>query len=391
MTHKLDTVRRYVANMHQMIQRAQTDQLKNAQQQQKMRQAQPEHDLPTILMDVEVTKSESVKSDKSEMKRNASPRKPMPSKPGMATTMSSSSLAAPTSHARAMSPRSEVAQAAAPPKPAESAPKLAEPAPKPAEPAKPAEVPKPADKKDQPREKEVVAAQPVGETIDYTKIPGLMEKKFEELDVDSALRPTIITAGTAWVKKYQKALLSAPESVGLGTTEQGKERTKTFDLLDALTKSGAISVDCASLHVVIAATHCFDKSLLNTVIQDNVNPIEKVERSSLIVASTIHGVRPMAARSATSRSSASVSTRLCSLTELSLLALLRCRLLSRSDSLRVYCEEDIYFFLVPSHKSRNSETSRHAWSRHRSQLLHLPITLLLWWCCLALSSLACLR
>jgi len=28
---------------------------------------------------------------------------------------------------------------------------------------------------------------------------------------------------------------------------------------------------------------------MNTVVQDNVNPIEKVERSSLILATTIHG------------------------------------------------------------------------------------------------------
>ena len=41
--------------------------------------------------------------------------------------------------------------------------------------------------------------------------------------------------------------------------------------------------------VVVAATHCFDKTLLDTVIQGNVNPIEKVERSLMIVATTIHG------------------------------------------------------------------------------------------------------
>jgi len=128
--------------------------------------------------------------------------------------------------------------------------------------------------------------------VDYTRIPAEMEKKFEQLDEDSALRPTIITPGTSWTKKYQKTLLSTPESKTLGTEEQGVERSKAFDLLDALTKSGALSVDYASLHVVIAATHCFDKTLMNTVIQDNVNPIEKVERSSLIVASTIQNKRP---------------------------------------------------------------------------------------------------
>ena len=55
-----------------------------------------------------------------------------------------------------------------------------------------------------------------------------------------------------------------------------------------LTRSGCLEIDNAELHVVLASTHCFDKTLLDTVVQDNVNPIEKVERSVLIVASTIH-------------------------------------------------------------------------------------------------------
>lgn len=49
--------------------------------------------------------------------------------------------------------------------------------------------------------------------------------------------------------------------------EQEKERNKAFDLLDALTKSGALSVDQASLHVIIASTHCFDKTIINTLVQ----------------------------------------------------------------------------------------------------------------------------
>ena len=68
--------------------------------------------------------------------------------------------------------------------------------------------------------------------------------------------------------------------------------SQAFDLLDALTRSGVVSVDAAELHVVIAATHCFAKSVMQTVVQDNVNPIEKVERSALIVASTIQQRAP---------------------------------------------------------------------------------------------------
>jgi hypothetical protein len=30
----------------------------------------------------------------------------------------------------------------------------------------------------------------------------------------------------------------------------------------------------ATLHIVVAATHCFDKTVTETVIQENLNPIE---------------------------------------------------------------------------------------------------------------------
>ena len=53
----------------------------------------------------------------------------------------------------------------------------------------------------------------------------------------------------------------------MNTQEQEKERNQAFDLLDALTRSGALSVDEASLHVVIATTHCFDNSIMDTIIQ----------------------------------------------------------------------------------------------------------------------------
>lgn len=70
------------------------------------------------------------------------------------------------------------------------------------------------------------------------------------------------------------------------TAEQTRERQKAYDLLDTLSKSGALILEDAELHVLIAATHCFDKTLMNTVIQDNVNPIEKVPRPSPIAATS---------------------------------------------------------------------------------------------------------
>ena len=71
-------------------------------------------------------------------------------------------------------------------------------------------------------------------------------------------------------------------------------KSNAFSLLDALTKAGALPVEYASLHVVVAATHTFDESLMDTIVKGNVNPICKVERSSLIMAGIIR-TQPSAA------------------------------------------------------------------------------------------------
>merc|ERR1712066_513509 len=123
---------------------------------------------------------------------------------------------------------------------------------------------------------------------DYTKVPQEMDKEFERLDTDGALRPTIISPGRSWTLKRQKALLAKPSESSLGKDEQKKEKDAALDLLDALTKSGALPIEHASLHIVVAASHCFDKTVLETAVQDNVNPIEKIERSTLIMASAVH-------------------------------------------------------------------------------------------------------
>ncbi len=107
------------------------------------------------------------------------------------------------------------------------------------------------------------------------------------------MRATILNPGEVWTRAAPKGLLGATTTTTLFAREQKEEKNKAFDLLDALTKSGALAIEDASLHVVIAATHCFDRTLLGTVIEANVNPIEKVERTLVIVGTTIHG-RPAA-------------------------------------------------------------------------------------------------
>eukprot|EP01064_Diplonema_japonicum_P032087 TRINITY_DN595_c0_g3_i4.p1 TRINITY_DN595_c0_g3~~TRINITY_DN595_c0_g3_i4.p1 ORF type:complete len:1036 (+),score=353.99 TRINITY_DN595_c0_g3_i4:34-3141(+) len=127
---------------------------------------------------------------------------------------------------------------------------------------------------------------------DISKLPEKLEEKYKEFDEDNCLRPTIIKTGPHWWRKVQKTLLSPAEEEALDGEGQKKERNKAFDLLDALTRSGALPVEDASLHVVVAATHCFDLTLMDTVVQRSVNPVEKVERSTLIAASVVHDAHP---------------------------------------------------------------------------------------------------
>jgi hypothetical protein len=128
--------------------------------------------------------------------------------------------------------------------------------------------------------------------LDYTEIPTLLDQKYEKFDLNNSLRPTIINVGKAWEKKSQTTLLSSPTTTLLTTDDQTTEKNAAFDLIDALTRSGAMVLEHASLHVVIAATHNFDQNLMDTVVQKNMNPIERVEHSSLIIASTLHGMPP---------------------------------------------------------------------------------------------------
>merc|ERR1712007_186634 len=129
---------------------------------------------------------------------------------------------------------------------------------------------------------------------DFTQVPRDMDASFEKFDLDSALRSTIMSLDTPWTKRTQKALLASPTVSTFSSDEMKKERDAAFDLLDAITKSGALTVEHASLHIVIAATHCFDKTVLEAVVQDGINPIEKVERSTLIMAATVHQQPPVA-------------------------------------------------------------------------------------------------
>jgi hypothetical protein len=124
---------------------------------------------------------------------------------------------------------------------------------------------------------------------DFTLIPKVLDQQIEKYDTSNSLRSTIIKTGPNWTRMRQKNLLTSIQSSPLSPSDIETEKKKAFDLLDAISRSGTLPIACAELHVVVAVSHCFDNDLMGTIIQDNINPIEKLERSSLMLASTIHG------------------------------------------------------------------------------------------------------
>jgi hypothetical protein len=126
-------------------------------------------------------------------------------------------------------------------------------------------------------------------SIDFTLIPKLVDATMEKHDTDSALRSTIIKTDTTWTRR-RETFLTEMESKTLRADDIKIEKNKAFDLLDALSRSGSLTIACSELHVIVAVTHCFENDVMGTVIQDNINPIEKLEKSTLLIASTIHGV-----------------------------------------------------------------------------------------------------
>lgn len=126
--------------------------------------------------------------------------------------------------------------------------------------------------------------------VDFTLIPSKLDKSIEKSGGGSALRSTTIKTGGNWVRNRQDNLLTQPKKQHLSVEDIKKEKNKAFDLLDALSRSGSLPIAFSELHVVVAVTHCFDKDVMSTVVCDNIDPIEKLECSTLILASAIHGM-----------------------------------------------------------------------------------------------------
>jgi hypothetical protein len=123
---------------------------------------------------------------------------------------------------------------------------------------------------------------------DLSALPHLLQKSFDLHGSSDSVRPGIIRAGASWTRQRRESLFSPSRQVALNSDHQLAEKQRAFDLLDALTRSGGLPVPDTTVHVLLASSHYFDQSLLDTVIRKNVNPLVKLEESLLLMARVIH-------------------------------------------------------------------------------------------------------
>eukprot|EP00218_Dolichomastix_sp_CCMP3274_P015608 CAMPEP_0170138316 /NCGR_PEP_ID=MMETSP0033_2-20121228/4822_1 /TAXON_ID=195969 /ORGANISM="Dolichomastix tenuilepis, Strain CCMP3274" /LENGTH=1046 /DNA_ID=CAMNT_0010374311 /DNA_START=35 /DNA_END=3175 /DNA_ORIENTATION=- len=139
------------------------------------------------------------------------------------------------------------------------------------------------------------AAAASGGALDYATLPAMLDERLAVMDEEGALRSTIIKASKPWHLKQQRNLLLKPtERIIDEATETRALKARAFDLLDQLSRSGQLPLGSAALHVILAGTHCFDKSLVDTVIQKSIDPLAKLSRSLLVMSSVVHSRSPAA-------------------------------------------------------------------------------------------------
>ena len=103
---------------------------------------------------------------------------------------------------------------------------------------------------------------------DLTTLPSRLDAACAGGEANWALRATIIKPADVW-SKASRPLLGAKSTSTLakGSEEEKAARAEAFGLLDALSQSGELEVSEAELHVVLAATHCFDDTLMDTLVK----------------------------------------------------------------------------------------------------------------------------
>ena len=134
-----------------------------------------------------------------------------------------------------------------------------------------------------------VAATAVGgHRIPWTQFPQTLDKVCGALGADAAaLCPTRVEVGDTWIKTHAPNILAPITRVSVDAEKQKVAKRGAFDLIDALTRTGALPFDDAKLHIMMITTQNFSSTLVDTCIIENVDPIQRVERAMMLVGANL--------------------------------------------------------------------------------------------------------
>ena len=113
-----------------------------------------------------------------------------------------------------------------------------------------------------------------------------LAKTFEEaFSHQATVRPVILDVGSVTMN-----------NVALQNDQLKIECNKALDILDWLSKSGALVLDQCSIHVFVGVNHDFQKSLMDSIVQENRNPIAEMHETLVKTAQLCHGKRLLVKR-----------------------------------------------------------------------------------------------
>ena len=121
--------------------------------------------------------------------------------------------------------------------------------------------------------------------FDESQLPFKLDNAFSCFDEDDALHAgSLKISRDSWNRFQSKTGVESKLSDDVLKTEN----SLALDLIDALSRSGNLELINTSTHFISGITHWFDLSLMDTIIQTDVNPISKLKHSGSIIASILY-------------------------------------------------------------------------------------------------------
>jgi hypothetical protein len=149
--------------------------------------------------------------------------------------------------------------------------------------------PQPSGQQQTPEQQPIDTADEDELATTFSAIPKKIDSLFETHDRDNNVRPTVIKSGPEWeLTSYDKVTREEKVTKIRESKDKTCRKQQVMDLLDALSRSGELGIQECSVHVVYAVTNAFNESCFDTIAKKSVNPIERMERASLVVSHAIH-------------------------------------------------------------------------------------------------------